>query len=122
VVTISASYGGATQTAALTVLPAILSSLTMNPPSVIGGPAGSSTGTVTLNGPAPSGGATAMLSVSDGSAWLDDHVTIPAGATSATFTVFTQTVTSTRNVTVFATYAGTTKSANLEVRSPVPGL
>jgi hypothetical protein len=61
-----------------------------------------------------------MLSVSDGSAWLDDSVTVPAGATTATFTVSTSLVVTTTNVTVFATYAGTTRSANLEVRSAVP--
>src|SRR2546426_2958319 len=47
-VTISASYGGGTRTASLTVVPAILSSLTLSPTSVVGGPLGSSTGTVTL--------------------------------------------------------------------------
>jgi hypothetical protein len=94
----------------------------MNPTSVIGGPTGSSTGTVTLNGPAPSGGATAMIYISDGSTWSDDHVTVPAGATSATFTVFTSIVTYSRTVTIYATYAETTQSATLEVRAPVPGL
>jgi hypothetical protein len=103
-------------------MPAVLTSVTMNPTSVIGGPLGSSTGTVRLNGPAPAGGARVMLSVSDGSARIDDSVTVPAGATTATFTVFTGVVTYTRDVTVFTTYAGTTRTANLEVRAAVPGL
>ncbi|MGO9008551.1 MAG: beta strand repeat-containing protein, partial [Bryobacteraceae bacterium] len=53
-VTISATYG-ATLTTTLTVNPPTLSTLTLNPTSVTGG--SSSTGTVTLSGPAPSGGA-----------------------------------------------------------------
>jgi hypothetical protein len=65
VVTISATYGGATQSAALTVKPVppppvTLASLTLNPTSVVGG-VESSTGTVTLTGPAPAGGAQVSL-------------------------------------------------------------
>ena len=45
-VTISASYSGGTRTASLTVLPPSLSSLTLMPASVVGGPMGSSTGRV----------------------------------------------------------------------------
>ena len=55
-VTVSASYAGVTRTATLTVTPPVavaLSSLGVNPSSVVGG--SPSTGTVTLSGPAPSG-------------------------------------------------------------------
>src|SRR3984893_1491290 len=68
-VTISATYGGVTKTAVLTVTPAPLpaptiSSLTLNPSSVMGG-LQFSTGTVTLSGPAPAGGAQVMLAISN---------------------------------------------------------
>jgi hypothetical protein len=113
-VTISASYGGATRTASLTVLPAVLSSLTLNPTQVVGGLQGS-TGTVTLNGPAPAGGAVVALSSSSGAASVPGSVTIPAGATSATFIVNTAIVVVATNVTITGSYKGTTRSANLRV-------
>src|SRR5438445_22208 len=63
-----------------------LSTLSLNPTTVTGGD--SSTGTVTLSGPAPSGGAQVALSSSDTSvATVPSSVTVAAGATSATFTV-----------------------------------
>jgi hypothetical protein len=123
-VTISASFGGETQTASLTVTPPpppTLASLTLNPSSVIGGPlVGSSTGTVTLNGPAPSGGAQVALSSSNsGVASIPSSVTVPAGSTKASFTVNTSIVLFSTNVTISASYNGTTKQANLAVNAPV---
>jgi len=115
-VTISASYGGATRTASLTVLPAVLSTLSLNPSTVVGG-VQNSTGTVTLNGPAPAGGAQVTLSSNNPAAAVpaSASVTIPAGATSATFTVNTGIVLIATNVTITASYKGTTRSANLRV-------
>jgi hypothetical protein len=114
-VTISASFGGGTQTATLTVLPPIVSSLTLNPTSVIGGPLGASTGTVTLNGPAPAGGAHVLLSSNNAAASVPSSVTVPAGATTATFTVTTNVVVLSTTATISASYNSTTKSANLTV-------
>src|SRR5437016_5512924 len=69
------------------VAPAVsLSSLALNPTTVTGG--NSSTGTVTLGGPAPAGGAQIALSSSNtGVASVPSSVAIPAGTTSATFVV-----------------------------------
>jgi hypothetical protein len=121
-VTISASYGGVTQTASLTVMPSslpTLSSLTLNPSTVTGG--NSSTGTVTLSGPAPAGGAQVMLSSSNtGVARVPSSVVVPAGATSATFTVNTSTVLVSTSVTISASYRTVTKSAILQVNSLAP--
>jgi LmbE family N-acetylglucosaminyl deacetylase len=114
VVTISASYGGATRTATLTVLHAVLTSLTMNPTSVIG-VLQSSTGTVRLNGPAPAGGAVVALSDNSGACSTPGSVTIAAGATSATFTVTTGLVLMPTTCTITATYKGTSRSATLQV-------
>jgi len=52
-------------------------SLSPSPTSVLGGPLGSSTGTVTLNGPAPSGGALVSLSSSDAAVTVPASVTVP---------------------------------------------
>src|SRR5256884_6188711 len=63
-----------------------LSSLTLNPTSVIGG-LQSSTATVTLSGPAPAAGAQVTLSSSNTAvASVPSSVTVPAGATNATLT------------------------------------
>jgi hypothetical protein len=91
-----------------------LSSIALNPTTVNGG--SSSTGTVTLSGPAPSGGAIVYLS-SGGSAaaMVPASVTVAAGADSATFTVTTSSVTSSTQVTISGSYGGTTKTASLTV-------
>jgi hypothetical protein len=119
-VTISATLGGVTRTSSLTVTPPplpTLISLTLNPSSVTGGPlVGTSTGTVALSGPAPSGGAQITLSSSNpGVASLPSSVTIAAGSASSTFTVSTSLVLSSTNVTISASYNGTTKQATLTV-------
>jgi hypothetical protein len=118
-VTISAIYGGATKSAALTVTPAppppsALSSLTLNPSSVVGG-LQSSTGTVTLTGPAPAGGALVSLSSSNGAASVPPGVLVPAGATSATFRVSTSVVLVSTSVAISASYNGTTQTNTLTV-------
>jgi hypothetical protein len=74
-----------------------------------------STGTVQLNSPAPAGGITATLSTSNLIATPPPIVTIPAGQTSANFTVTTSTVTSDTVVTISAIVGSTSKSANLTV-------
>jgi hypothetical protein len=114
-VTISASYAGATRTAVFTVTPPIVSSLTLNPASVTGG-LQFSTGTVTLNGPAPAGGARVLLSSSNtAAAQVPSSVTIPVGATSATFTVTASIVLFSTSADISASYNGTTKTATLAV-------
>src|SRR5215475_2962584 len=123
-ITISAVYSGTTKTTTLTVNPAApppvtLSTLSLNPTTVTGGTQ-SSTGTVTLSGPAPSGGAVVSLSSSNtGAARTPASVTVAAGTTSASFTVSTSAVISSTAVTISASYGGTSKTATLTV-NPVP--
>jgi hypothetical protein len=114
VATIFASYDGVSPSASLTVTPAIVSSLTLNPSSVVGG-VQTSTGTVTLSGPAPAGGAQVMLSSSSAAATVPPSVTVPAGSTSATFTVNTSVVLVSTSATISASYNSTSKSASLSV-------
>ena len=118
--TISGSYGS-TQTASLTVIPPVLSALALSPTSVTGG--SSSTGTVTLNGPAPAGGAVVALSSNNTNATtVPPSVTVAAGSTTATFTVTTKTVVFSTVVTISGSFNGSNQSANLTVMSGVPGL
>jgi hypothetical protein len=90
-----------------------LSSVALNPTSVVAG--SPSTGTVTLSGPAPQGGAVVSLSSSVSAATVPASVTIAAGSASANFSVTTSAVTASTPVTISASYAGETKSASLTV-------
>ena len=104
---------GASQTATLAVNAATLSSITRSPTSVVGG--NNSTGTVTLNGAAPIGGATVTLQSSNtAAAKVPASVTIAAGSTSTTFTITTSPVTSSTSVTISGTY-GVTRTTTLTV-------
>jgi hypothetical protein len=115
-VAISASYAGVTKSASLTVTPQppTLSSLTLNPSSVFGG-LQSSTGTVTLTAPAPAGGAQVALSSNNSAASVPSSVTIPAGATTGSFTVSTSAVLFSTSATISAAYNNTTRSATLSI-------
>ena len=123
-VTISAANSGVTQTASLTVTPQppsgpTLTSLTLNPSTLVGPTP--SIGTVTLSGPAPNGGVLVSLSSSKpGVAAVPPSVTIPAGATNASFTATTSSVTTSTTVTVAASYAGVTQTSSLTVMPPPP--
>ena len=88
--------------------------IALNPQTVASGYA--SVGTVGLAAPAPSGGATVMLSSSNPAvATVPASVLVPAGLASATFTVNTSSVSSTTLVNISATYNSTTSVAALAV-------
>lgn len=91
-----------------------LSSVTLSLVDLTGG--SSSTGTVALNGPAPTGGAVVSLSSSDPSVSVPASVTVAEGATSATFPVTTSAVSATTKVTISATFNGITQNSSLTVR------
>ncbi len=96
---------------------ATLSSVTLNPMSVTGG-AQSSTGTVTLSGPAPNSGASVNLSSSASAATVPASVTVAYGASSATFTATTSAVTTSTPATITAALGGVTKTASITVNPP----
>ncbi|GIV07475.1 MAG: hypothetical protein KatS3mg017_0677 [Fimbriimonadales bacterium] len=116
-VTISASAGSASHQATLVVNPAAatasLDSLTIQPTTVSGG--GTATGTVRLTAPAPAGGAVVKLRSSSTRATVPSSVTVPAGATSANFTITTRSTRTVTTVTITATYNGVSRSARLTV-------
>jgi hypothetical protein len=104
---VTATLGSSSTTATITVEPSQgpISSFTLSPASVQGGT--SFAGTVTLSAPAPSGGATVTSSSGDTAvATVPASVTVPAGATSATFIVTTQSVPSNTTVVIIGTYEG----------------
>jgi hypothetical protein len=79
----------------------------------------SSTGTVTISTAAPAGGTSVILSSGNPqAASVPATVTIPAGATSATFPITTSVVPFTQLATIDATYAGTLQ-ARLTITAPV---
>lgn len=83
--------------------------------SVAGG--GSTTATITLGAPAPSGGArVALRSSNTATIRLPANVTVPAGQRSVTFIVRTQKVRRATNVRLTATYRGTSMNSVLQVR------
>ncbi|HET6978798.1 MAG TPA: hypothetical protein VFI24_20870 [Pyrinomonadaceae bacterium] len=97
-----------------------LGSLTLNPTRVTA-PA-SSTGTITLSGAAPAGGVTVTLHSSDTKkATVPASVTVPEGATSATFAIKTLTGSlggGENRVTISATLGSVTRSATLTIIRP----
>jgi hypothetical protein len=122
VVHISVTGGGSTVSATLTVNPGTapppppaptLSKFTINPTTVAGGtPA---TGTVTLPSAAPAGGTVVTLSTNlPLAAAPPASVTVPAGATSAQFTITTHPV-DTTTVEIFASNGATSLDAPLGI-------
>ena len=129
---ISAQMGSsAPRSAKLTVVPATLTSVTLNPTSVPGGT--QVTGQVAISGPAPAGGLTIGLSSSAATSsppprpdlsairetaptTVAQQVTIAPGATTAVFTITTRPVSTSTPVTISATYgAFNTKTATLTI-------
>jgi hypothetical protein len=83
--------------------------------SVVGG--SSVTGTVTLTGAAPAGGAVVSLSGGD-PVTVPMSVSVPAGSGSATFTIATRAVGGTIPATIGASYGGVSASVMLSVTRP----
>lgn len=110
VVRISATHGGTTLNADMSLF-TLLGQVLFSGNVPGGTPA---TGTVTLRGAAPSGGAVVALSSANTSlVTVPASVTVPAGQTSATFTATTAPVTQTTAVAITASLAGATVSTNL---------
>ena len=116
---ISATSGGATQTAALSITytaPQVaLVSFSLSPISVPGGT--SSVGTVALNTPAPSGGVSVALASDNALANVPPVVLVPAGATGAAFTVTTSNLSGPGSATAYlsAAYSAATLKAALGI-------
>ncbi len=117
-VTITATFNGGTKTTSLTVNPFQISSLTITPASLIGGNAAS--GTVVISQAAGSAGAIVSLSSGTADAKVPSSVTVPGGASSATFAITTNAVAADESASISAA-AGTgtgSKSASLLIQAP----
>ena len=90
-----------------------LAGLTIVPAQVHGGTR--TTGTLTLSGAAPPGGASVALSSNSPHASVPGTVTVSAGANTASFSVGTWPTQSTRVVTITARYNGSQASATLTI-------
>ena len=97
---------------------AALSALSVNPASMVGG--ASASGSVTLSSAAPSGGAVVTLSkaLSNGGpgtvpATVPASVTVPAGQTTASFSIGTSAVTATTNVRISAAFNGASLATDI---------
>ena len=114
--TVTASYAGVSQALALTVRPIRVKTLAVAPNPASGG--ATATGSLTLECAAPAGGIVVALSSSNSgvAAPAVSSVAIPAGATSASFSVRTSPVTASTSVNVYATVYGVRKSASFTVR------
>ena len=126
-VSVSGEFGGRTELARLNLTaPAtgpVVSAVTVNPSRVVGG--NPSLGTVTLSAPAPAGGLEVIVghtSLALAEALANAAiVTVPAGASSATFTVNTYRVAATMTAHVKGTFGGITRSAVLIVDPAAAG-
>ena len=114
-VTISATFGLVTISRSLTVVPPALNTLSLSRSTIIGS-CQTASGKVTLTGSAPASGATVSLATTTAGAKTPATVVIPAGATSATFTVTTNAVSSLNKGTFTASYGGGSKAFALSVR------
>jgi hypothetical protein len=108
--TFTASGGGVTRTASLTIGQLAFA---LAPGSVAGGLPDA--GMVSIPVPAPDGGAVIALASSSSKAMVPATVTIPSGATSQTFTIATIDAPPTESATIVASYGGSSQSATITI-------
>lgn len=112
---ISATANSVTRETILYINRPFITGLSFSPLVVVGG--ASSTGTVTLNAPAPAS-FTVTLASDNGSATVPASVTFVAGATTATFTVNTTPVVGPQvRATITASRDGVTKAASVYINA-----
>src|SRR5262249_48754400 len=120
-VNVHASYGGATLTIAVQLVPPLVTGLTLRPTTVTCGD--NSTGTITLSEPSLLGPVVVdMICGAPGYATVPAQVTIPQGAGSVDFPIPTpdyQVAFKTAVVAIYANYAGSSASATLLVQSRI---
>jgi len=108
---------GSSGSATLTVTAARVIGVSLNPTQVLGGDP--STATVTIDGPAPSGGLVVQIHTDRPDICnVPSTVTVPAGATSTTFPVNTAPVSQDTQAVVTASYLDSTRSATLGILAP----
>jgi hypothetical protein len=112
IVVVSATLNGGSQSDAITlVVPMVLSSLSCSPASLASG--ATSTCTVTVAQPGGAGGAVVSLASNSSALSVPATLSIPAGATTATFTATAGTISSGQTAVVTATLNGSSQTASL---------
>src|SRR5262249_59986387 len=109
--------GGGGNSTVCAVPPPVPTTLTFSPGTVVGG--NSAIGTVTLSQPAPAGGALVTLSSSPGLASAPPNVTVPAGATSATYPIATSIPTVSTAANLSACFGGSCVTNTLFITAPL---
>ncbi len=110
-VTITGTALGKSATVTLTVVPTGLASISVSPATLVGG--NTPTGTVTLTGPAPTGGTVVSLSSANSKAVVPASVTVAAGAKTASFAIPTSGVDTSTAIVLTATLGATSKTCTL---------
>ena len=121
--TLTASYSGVNKTFAVTINPPApaLSSVSVNPSTLVSGQSG--TGTVTLTSAAGTGGVAVALSSSNTTAaTVPSTVTVPQGSSSVTFAVSTGNVSTSTPATLTASYSGVNATFGITVTPTNPTL
>jgi hypothetical protein len=97
--------------------PSELSTIDINPTTVVGGNA--SSGTIVMSTPSPDAGAVITLTSSNPAvASVPATVTVPGNSFTGGFTINTSTVTASKTVTITASYNGGTRTGTLTVTTP----
>lgn len=112
--TVSASYGGATMSAALKVRPVNIKLFTFTPPKVVGA-SQNSTGNITLDAPAPVNTTVTLTSNKPTVGSVPASIVIAAGSSTGSFTLTSFQVSADTVVTVTAKANGVAKTANCTV-------
>jgi hypothetical protein len=116
-VTISGTLAGVAQSATLNlVAPYSLAGFSINPASQYG--MFTAQGTVTMSGPADSAAVVTLTSANPALASVPASVTVPAGATSASFTIVLQPVAANTVVPITASIGGVSQSAVVTILKP----
>ncbi len=97
-----------------------LAGLSLAPASVTGG--ASSTGTITLTGPASANGTTVALTSDNASATVPASITVAAGTTGSTFPITTMAVTASATANITATYGGVSQNMALTISPAASGV
>ena len=114
--TLTATLGSTQLTGSVVVNPPYLVSMAIKPTSVTGSSTTTVTGTVTLSGPAPTGGISITLASADpAAAGVEPTVVVPAGKTTATFAVTHKKVTTQTQVRITAALGNVNTIAVLTV-------
>lgn len=109
---ITATFG-ITLSATLTIAPPTVQAISLDPPELVGG--ATSTGTVTLTGPAGPSGLTILVSSDNLAAQVPATLSFGAGQSVATFTVSTSSVGSTAAADITAALGSTNATTTLTV-------